>query len=237
MAAGKEYLTIGSVGKGEYTEKKSRFLGEIHPVSTEEEAAAVVAQARKRYYDARHHCYAWILGDDGSVKKASDDGEPSGTAGIPMLKVLEGAGIRNAAVVVTRYFGGTLLGTGGLVRSYTQAAQAALKDAGIVRMCRCRVIGIDTEYGFLDRVLYYLGQNGIDPRDQAYTDRVAMKITVETDRADEIVHAHDCAGQGGPDLRRADLALGRQGRDPRSGGGLLPAAGERRGMTAFSRFA
>ena len=73
MALEKEYLTVRSIGKGEYTEKKSRFLGEIHPVSTEEEAAAVVAQARKRYYDARHHCYAWILGEDGSVKKASDD--------------------------------------------------------------------------------------------------------------------------------------------------------------------
>ena len=187
MAADREYLTIGSIGKGEYTEKKSRFLGEIHPVKTEEEAAAIVAQARKRYYDARHHCYAWVLGDDGSVKKASDDGEPSGTAGVPMLKVLEGAGIRNAVVVVTRYFGGTLLGTGGLVRSYTQAAQAALADAAIVRMCRCKVIGIDPEYSFLDRVLYYLGQQQIEPYDQAYTDRVAMKITVEADRADEIL--------------------------------------------------
>lgn len=187
MAADREYLTVGSVGKGEYTEKKSRFLGEIHPVSTEDEAAVVVAKARKRYYDARHHCYAWILGDDGSVKKASDDGEPSGTAGIPMLKVLEGAGIRNAVVVVTRYFGGTLLGTGGLVRSYTQAAQAALADAQIVRMCRCRVIGIDTEYSFLDRVLYYLGQLEIKPYNQIYTDRVSLTITVEEDRADTVL--------------------------------------------------
>ena len=102
MASEKKFLTIGSVGKGEYTEKKSRFLGEIHPVNDEQEAAEIVQQARKKYYDARHHCYAWILGDDGARKKAADDGEPSGTAGIPMLKVLEGAGIRNAVVVVTR---------------------------------------------------------------------------------------------------------------------------------------
>ena len=187
MAAEMEYLTIGTVGNGEYTEKKSRFIGEIHPVSSEEEAAAVVAKARKKYYDARHHCYAWILGDDGSVKKASDDGEPSGTAGIPMLKVLEGKGIRNVVVVVTRYFGGTLLGTGGLVRSYTQAAKAALSNAQIVRMCRCKVIGIDTEYGLLDRVLYYLRQNRIEPYDQAYTDRVSLCITVEHERADSIM--------------------------------------------------
>ena len=186
MAAEKEYLTVGSVGKGEYTEKKSRFLGEIHPVSTETEAAAVVAQARKRYYDARHHCYAWVLGEDGAVKKASDDGEPSGTAGVPMLKVLEGAGIRNAVVVVTRYFGGTLLGTGGLVRSYTQAAQAALADAQIVRMCRCRVIGIEIEYSLLDRVLYYLKQQKITPYDQVYTDKVSLMITVREEEADRI---------------------------------------------------
>ena len=182
-----EYITVGGIGKGEYVEKKSRFLGEIHPVLTEAEAAAVVAAARKKYYDARHHCYAWILGEDGSAKKASDDGEPSGTAGIPMLKVLDGAGIRNAVVVVTRYFGGTLLGTGGLVRAYTNAAQEALADARIVRMCSCRVIGIDTEYSLLDRVLYYLKQNRIAPYEQVYSDRVSLKITVEEDRADGVV--------------------------------------------------
>lgn len=186
MASDKEFLTIGSVGKGEYTEKKSRFLGEIHPVKDEQEAAEIVAQARKKYYDARHHCYAWILGDDGARKKAADDGEPSGTAGIPMLKVLEGAGIRNAVVVVTRYFGGTLLGTGGLVRSYTNAAQAALADAQIVRMCRCRVIGITTDYSLLDRVLYFLGQEKITPYDQTYTDKVSLTITVEAGDADAV---------------------------------------------------
>ena len=186
MAAGKEYLTIGNVGRGEYTEKKSRFLGEIHPVSTEEEAAAVVAQARKRYYDARHHCYAWILGADGAVRKASDDGEPSGTAGIPMLKVIDGAGLRNVVVVVTRYFGGTLLGTGGLVRSYTQASQAAVQNAVIARMCRCKVIRIGITYAMLDKVLYFLRSSAVEPYAQEYTDRVTMKITVEEEKAGEI---------------------------------------------------
>ena len=148
------YRTVEGTGYGEYIEKKSRFLGEIHHVETEEEAAAVVAQARKKYYDARHHCYAWILGADGAVRKASDDGEPSGTAGIPMLKVIDGAGLRNVVVVVTRYFGGTLLGTGGLVRSYTQASQAAVQNAVIARMCRCKVIRIGISYAMLDKVLY-----------------------------------------------------------------------------------
>ena len=134
MAAQKEYLTVGSIGKGEYTEKKSRFLGEIHPVSSEEEAAAVVAQTRKRYYDARHHCYAWILGEDGSAKKASDDGEPSGTAGVPMLKVLDGAGIRNAVVVVTRYLAEHFWGPEALCGLIHRQPRLPLKTRG---SCAC----------------------------------------------------------------------------------------------------
>ena len=180
------YRTVEGTGYGEYIEKKSRFLGEIHHVETEEEAAAVVAQARKKYYDARHHCYAWILGADGAVRKASDDGEPSGTAGIPMLKVIDGAGLRNVVVVVTRYFGGTLLGTGGLVRSYTQASQAAVQNAVIARMCRCKVIRIGITYAMLDKVLYFLRSSAVEPYAQEYTDRVTMKITVEEEKAGEI---------------------------------------------------
>ena len=181
------YRTVEGTGYGEYIEKKSRFLGEIHHVETEEEAAAVVAQARKKYYDARHHCYAWILGADGAVRKASDDGEPSGTAGIPMLKVIDGAGLRNVVVVVTRYFGGTLLGTGGLVRSYTQASQAAVQNAVIARMCRCKVIRIGISYAMLDKVLYFLRSSSVEPYAQEYTDRVTMKITVEEEKAGEIL--------------------------------------------------
>lgn len=103
-----------------------------------------------------------------------------------MLKVLDGAGIRNAVVVVTRYFGGTLLGTGGLVRSYTQAAQAALLNAQIARMCKCRVIGVEIDYSLLDKSLYYLKQQKIEPYDRVYTDKVSFMITVREDRADQI---------------------------------------------------
>ena len=187
MATKDTYRSIAEPAEGLFKDNGSRFIALAFPVETEAEVKETVQRLKKEYHDARHHCYAWILGDDGSVKKASDDGEPSGTAGIPMLKVLEGTGIRNAVVVVTRYFGGTLLGTGGLVRSYTQAAKAALSDAQIVRMCRCKVIGIDTENGLLDRVLYYLRQNRIEPYDQAYTDRVSLCITVEHERADSIM--------------------------------------------------
>lgn len=187
----KEYLTVSAAGRGEYTEKKSRFLGEIHPAASEQEAVEILSGIRKQYYDARHHCYSWILGEDGMQKKAADDGEPSGTAGVPMLKVLEGAGLRNVIVVVTRYFGGTLLGTGGLVRAYTSAAQAALENAkasgNLVRMCSGRVAAITVEYPVLDKLFYYLRQEKIEPYDQSYTDKVTMKITIRENNADSLL--------------------------------------------------
>ena len=177
------YLTIRGSGAGEYTEKRSRFIGEVHHVESEAEAAALLQAARKKYYDARHHCSAWILGDDGSSRKASDDGEPQGTAGVPMLKVLDGAGCTNIAVIVTRYFGGTLLGTGGLVRAYTQAAKEALADAELVRMCLCTVYEVTVEYSQLDRLLYFLRQKDLEPAGQTYTDKVSMEITVPQENA------------------------------------------------------
>lgn len=118
------YTTIRVSGTGEYIEKKSKFIGEVHFAKTLPEAEAFLQAARKRYYDARHHCFACITGEPGTpseILRSNDDGEPGGTAGKPMLEVLTGAGLHYAAAVVTRYFGGTLLGTGGLVRSYTQA--------------------------------------------------------------------------------------------------------------------
>ena len=184
MAA--EYLTIRETGKGEYEEKKSRFLGEAVHVESEEEASAHVARIRKQYYDARHHCYAWVLGEGSERKKSADDGEPSGTAGQPILKVIEGSGCTNVLVVVTRYFGGTLLGTGGLVRSYTQAARAALEDAQTVRMCLCRKLAVTVEYGALDRLLYELRREGIEMGETEYGAKVTLHLTVEEERAEAL---------------------------------------------------
>ena len=133
------YTTIRVSGTGEYIEKKSKFIGEVHFAKTLPEAEAFLQAARKRYYDARHHCFACITGEPGTpseILRSNDDGEPGGTAGKPMLEVLTGAGLHYAAAVVTRYFGGTLLGTGGLVRSYTQAVKAALENAEIVTVTR-----------------------------------------------------------------------------------------------------
>lgn len=181
-----EYLTIARAGSGEYEEKKSRFLGEAVHIETEEEASAYIAGVRKKYYDARHHCYAWVLGEGSEKKKSSDDGEPSGTAGQPILRVIEGSGVTNVLVIVTRYFGGTLLGTGGLVRAYTQAARAALDSAETARMCLCRKLSVTVEYGALDRLLYALRRDGIEPDGTDYGAQVTLHLTVEQVRADEL---------------------------------------------------
>ena len=125
------YKILLKGGQGEIVEKKSRFIATIEPVSTEEEAAAFIELTKKKYWDARHNCTAMIIGRHGEITRCSDDGEPSGTAGRPMLEVLTGEGLHNIVVVVTRYFGGTLLGTGGLVRAYSQAVKEGL--------CNCEI--------------------------------------------------------------------------------------------------
>ncbi len=198
--ASSEYLTIKGTGNGEYEEKKSRFLGEAIAVSSEEEAAAHVARIRKHYYDARHHCYAWVIGEGSERKKSSDDGEPSGTAGQPILKVIEGTGCTNVLVVVTRYFGGTLLGTGGLVRAYTQAARAALEDAQQVRMCLCRQLAVTVEYPALDRLLYELRRDGIEMGETEYGANVTLHLTAEISGADALVQKITSLTSGGAQI-------------------------------------
>ena len=181
-----EYLTLARPGQGEYEEKKSRFLGKAVHIESEEEAAAFIAGIRKQYYDARHNCYAWVLGEGSERKKSSDDGEPSGTAGQPILRVIEGSGCTNVLVIVTRYFGGTLLGTGGLVRAYTQAARAALEDAQKARMCLCRRLAVTVEYGALDRLLYALRRDGIEPQETEYGAKVTLRLIIEEKQGDAV---------------------------------------------------
>lgn len=127
-----QYTTLARAGEGEYVEKRSRFIGVAAPVSTPEEAAALVSEIKAKYYDARHHCYAYRLRDGG--QRYADDGEPQGTAGLPILDILERRDLTDCIIVVTRYFGGTLLGTGGLVRSYSAAAADALANAALLTM-------------------------------------------------------------------------------------------------------
>ena len=190
------YYTIRGCGSGIYEEKKSRFIGQAFPVTTHEEIREILSKVRGKYYDARHHCYAYVLGADRMDRKASDDGDPSGTAGLPILKVLDGAMAANVLVVVTRYFGGTLLGTGGLTRAYTEAAKAAVADAGLSRMREGEVLTLTMDYALLDQVSYLLKQKGIAGTDLEYTDRVSMKITVPLAETGEIRKALEGAGYG-----------------------------------------
>ena len=131
----KEYKTIIEDGTGEYVEKKSRFIGYVRHVENEEEADAFILEIKKKHYDARHNCSAYIVGEEKEILRFSDDGEPGGTAGKPILEVITGNELHNVCIVVTRYFGGTLLGTGGLVRSYTEAAKECISDTEIVTKC------------------------------------------------------------------------------------------------------
>ncbi len=172
------YKMLQKGGSGEITEKKSRFIATLAPVESEEEAAAFIESMKKKYWDARHNCSAFVLGERAQTTRCSDDGEPAGTAGKPMLEVLLGAEVRNAAVVVTRYFGGVLLGTGGLVRAYTQAVQAGLEACSIVTMRYGIELRLITDYNGIGRIQYLLGQRGLEIEEAEYTDIVTMKLMV-----------------------------------------------------------
>lgn len=172
------YKIVYREGEAEIVEKKSRFLSVIHPVETEEEAIAFIEARKKKYWDASHNCYAYLIGARNEIQRCSDDGEPGGTAGRPMLDVLLGEGVHNVCAVVTRYFGGTLLGTGGLVRAYGKSVQEGLKEALIVEKCLADRLLITTDYNGVGKVQYILGQRNISVLDSRYTDIVEMEVLV-----------------------------------------------------------
>ena len=157
-------------------EKKSRFIATVRPVASEEEAAAFIEEMKKKYYDARHNCSAFVIGDRGQLTRSSDDGEPSGTAGRPMLEVLLGSGIRNIAAVVTRYFGGTLLGTGGLVRAYSGVLKEALAKCETARQHFGVRMKIKADYNAVGKLQYILAGRGIAIEDSVYAADVEMTV-------------------------------------------------------------
>lgn len=172
------YQTIYQGGEGELVEKKSRFIATVIPVSEEEKALEFIEAMRKKYWDASHNCFAYVIGEHGETKRCSDDGEPSGTAGRPMLDVLEGEGLRNVAVVVTRYFGGTLLGTGGLVRAYSSAVRAGLDASIVITKIPGARLHVRTDYTGLGKIQYLLGQRGIKILESVYTENVELDVLV-----------------------------------------------------------
>lgn len=155
-----EWFTLYTGGVGEIEEKKSRFIATIEPVSSEEEAVAVITALKKKYWDARHNCSAFVVGDAGQTTRCSDDGEPSGTAGRPMLDVLVNEHVTNVCVVVTRYFGGTLLGTGGLVRAYSAAVKEGLANCAVIRKTPGCTIKVECDYNDFGKIRYMAEQKG-----------------------------------------------------------------------------
>ena len=167
-------------------EKKSRFIAEVFPVVSEDEISAHIEKIKKEYWDARHHCWAYVIGQNPGTERMSDDGEPAGTAGKPILEVIRGRGLTDVLVVVTRDFGGTLLGTGGLVRAYTQAALEGLSHAGILRKVPGVRLKIGTDYTGLGKIQYLLAQREISILDTVYTDRVEILTAAAADMAESL---------------------------------------------------
>ncbi len=172
------YKALLKGGEGEIVEKKSRFIATTMPVKSEEEAIAFIEAMKKKYWDARHNCSAFVIGRNHEMKRCSDDGEPSQTAGKPMLEVLLGEDIHDMAVVVTRYFGGTLLGTGGLVRAYTAAVKEGLEGSVIVTKRPGTRLKVGTDYNGLGKLQYICGQMEVPILDTIYTDIVEAELLV-----------------------------------------------------------
>ena len=178
-----KYETVRGHGLTQHTQKKSRFIGEAYPVSTEEEARALLEETKKRYWDASHTCFAFRVGLGGkAVSRFSDAGEPSGTAGKPILDVIEGWDLTNVLVLVTRYFGGTLLGTGGLTRAYSEAARIAVDAAGTVLMEEQQYLTVAMDDTDLGKMQYQIGQKGLAAESVVYADKVTMGIWVPLDQ-------------------------------------------------------
>lgn len=183
-----KYIELAECGEGEIVEKKSRFIGQIKSAATEEEAYAFIEQVKKKHYNARHNCFAFSIGTEMPVLRFSDDGEPQGTAGKPILEVIKSSGICNICIVVTRYFGGTLLGTGGLIRAYTEAAKEGLKNSSTAVKQRIVPVQIATNYTDMGKIQYLLANKGLAAADTEFTDAVVIKVMLPVGMADGIIN-------------------------------------------------
>ena len=180
------YRSIAAPAKGVYKELGSKFLAFAYPVETEEEAKNILASVRKEYFDARHHCFAWRLGLTGEPYRLSDDGEPSGTAGMPVLDVIVKNEIYDVCVVVTRYFGGVLLGTGGLVRAYSQGSKIALEAGGVVLMQSCLLCEVSCSYNRYGKVSSLVMENGATVDDTIYESDVKIKFHIPPEQLPQL---------------------------------------------------
>ena len=191
----KEYKTIQNEASGEITEKKSRFIATLRPVGTEEEALAFIAEMKKKYWDARHNCSAYIVGTDKPIERCSDDGEPSRTAGMPMLEVIRGCGLTNVCAVVTRYFGGVLLGTGGLVRAYQAAAKEGIENADIITYKYLNRVKFVLDYNSYGKLQYYATSSFLHIENTTFESDVSVTLLLnDEERGMLIKHMQEVTG-------------------------------------------
>lgn len=219
IGAHDSYRTIAASGTSEYVDRKSRFIGQVQHVESEHEAREFIDAVRATYPDARHHVYAYVLRENNRVRY-SDDGEPKKTAGLPALSVIEHLDLRDVVCVVTRYFGGTLLGTGGLVRAYTSAAQAAFADARIVSVILCDDILIAADYGTYELLRYELDQRGVQVISTEFAGDVTVTIRVRHEDSAATVAWVTELSQGKADVLVDEPAMLYNRGDDSQGGGV-----------------
>ncbi|ANE46346.1 hypothetical protein SY83_08715 [Paenibacillus swuensis] len=169
-----QYKTVLQQGEQEIIIKKSRFIGQAKPVETEEDALQFIEEIKKKHWNATHNCSAYLIGERDQFQKASDDGEPNGTAGKPILEVMKHQGLKNTVIVVTRYFGGIMLGAGGLVRAYTDGAVAAIEAAGPIEMVLHQEVRVEVEYTWLGKLENELRNRGVRTGETEFTDKVMI---------------------------------------------------------------
>ena len=192
----KPYKTLIRDAQDEFIVNKSRFIGHGRPCETEEEALAFLAEMRAKYRDATHNCYAYIIGANMGVMRYSDDGEPGGTAGMPIIEAMQARGVTNCAVVVTRYFGGVKMGAGGLVRAYSQGAAAAINASGVGVMHPTSRYLMEIPYPLLNRMDYFLKDEPVQVEDRTFTDVITYTLVVR------------CADEAGFLARLTDMSEG-----------------------------
>ncbi len=183
------YFTVKGSATSEFQEKKSTFIGYIKRVNTEEEAKNFVNEIKSMHKEATHNVYAYIVGENKGIQRYSDDGEPQGTAGIPVLEVIKKNDLTDVAVVVTRYFGGILLGGGGLIRAYSKGASSAIEEAGIVEKVKGLKLRFTLEYDLIGKIQYLCGTNNWHIEDTIYTDKVELSLLTEVENKETIIAA------------------------------------------------
>lgn len=178
------YKTVRESGSKEIVIKKSRFIGHIIPAQTESEAIAFIEQVKKEHWNATHNCFAYMIGERDEIQKQSDDGEPSGTAGKPILEVIRNQGLKNVAIVVTRYFGGIMLGAGGLIRAYTDGAVAAIEAGGAITLVLHLQIFVEVDYTWLGKIENELRTRGVRTGQSSFADKVTLLCLPEDQEAE-----------------------------------------------------